>query len=100
MNPSGDSLRQRASTSPALFNRCVLNWFGDWSNKTLYQVGMELTSNMDITRAGYIPPASMEHVCESLPKQVQYHHAVINSLVHVVGAVGGGGGWACWLICA
>lgn len=38
MNPSGDGLRERASTSPALFNRCVLNWFGDWSSSALYQV--------------------------------------------------------------
>lgn len=38
MNPSGDGLRERASTSPALFNRCVLNWFGDWTDSALYQV--------------------------------------------------------------
>ena len=33
MNPSSEGLKDRASTSPALFNRCVLNWFGDWSGK-------------------------------------------------------------------
>lgn len=38
MNPSDGGLRERASTSPALFNRCVLNWFGDWSDTALYQV--------------------------------------------------------------
>ncbi len=38
MNPTGDGLRQRAATSPALFNRCVLSWFGDWTNDALYQV--------------------------------------------------------------
>jgi len=37
MNPSTDGLKDRAATSPALFNRCVLNWFGDWSNSALYQ---------------------------------------------------------------
>ncbi len=37
MNPSADGLKDRAATSPALFNRCVLNWFGDWSNSALYQ---------------------------------------------------------------
>lgn len=35
MNPSSEGLKDRASTSPALFNRCVLNWFGDWSGKFL-----------------------------------------------------------------
>ena len=38
MNPSTDGLKDRAATSPALFNRCVLNWFGDWSDNALYQV--------------------------------------------------------------
>ena len=38
MNPSSEGLKDRASTSPALFNRCVLNWFGDWSDSALFQV--------------------------------------------------------------
>lgn len=38
MNPSTDGLKDRAATSPALFNRCVLNWFGDWSDGALFQV--------------------------------------------------------------
>lgn len=38
MNPSSEGLKDRAATSPALFNRCVLNWFGDWSDSALYQV--------------------------------------------------------------
>jgi hypothetical protein len=38
MNPSEDGLKDKAATSPALFNRCVLNWFGDWGLSALYQV--------------------------------------------------------------
>uniref|UniRef100_A0A0K0D8M7 Uncharacterized protein n=1 Tax=Angiostrongylus cantonensis TaxID=6313 RepID=A0A0K0D8M7_ANGCA len=38
MNPSGGGLRDRASSSLALFNRCVLNWFVDWADTTLYEV--------------------------------------------------------------
>lgn len=38
MNPSSKGLKDRAATSPALFNRCVLNWFGDWSDTALFQV--------------------------------------------------------------
>ena len=48
MNSPGDRLREKASTSSALFNRCVLNWFGDWSNSALYQVGIELTAHLNI----------------------------------------------------
>lgn len=51
MNPSADGLKDRAATSPALFNRCVLNWFGDWSNGALYQVGKEFTNKIDLERS-------------------------------------------------
>lgn len=50
MNPSVNGLKDRAATSPALFNRCVLNWFGDWSDEALYQVGLEFTRRLDIDR--------------------------------------------------
>jgi hypothetical protein len=32
------------------FFRCVLNWFGDWSNGALYQVGKEFTSKIDLDK--------------------------------------------------
>jgi dynein heavy chain 1 len=50
MNPSSEGLKDRAATSPALFNRCVLNWFGDWSNGALYQVGKEFTNKIDLDK--------------------------------------------------
>ena len=50
MNPSSEGLKDRASTSPALFNRCVLNWFGDWSTGALYQVGQSFTSKVDLEK--------------------------------------------------
>lgn len=42
MNCSFDGLKNKAFASPALFNRCVINWFGDWSNDALYHVGNEI----------------------------------------------------------
>lgn len=50
MNPSSEGLKDRAATSPALFNRCVLNWLGDWSDEALFHVGKEFTSKLDIER--------------------------------------------------
>jgi dynein heavy chain 1 len=50
MNPSADGLKDRAATSPALFNRCVLNWFGDWSNSALYQGTYLQGFNISVTR--------------------------------------------------
>lgn len=43
MNPSSDGLKDKAATSPALFNRCVLNWFGDWSLEAYFQVSTFLS---------------------------------------------------------
>ncbi|KIH52290.1 hypothetical protein ANCDUO_17609, partial [Ancylostoma duodenale] len=83
MNPSGSGLRERASTSPALFNRCVLNWFGDWADTALYQVGSELTTTLDMDRTDYEPPFSLPIVCDLIPTPPTYRHAVINTLVHV-----------------
>ena len=51
MNPSSEGLKDRAATSPALFNRCVLNWFGDWSTGALYQVGLEFTNKVDLDKS-------------------------------------------------
>lgn len=87
MNPSGDGLKERAATSPALFNRCVLNWFGDWDNTSLYQVGVQLTASIDMSHPEYTPPMAMTRCCDILPDQMEYHHAVINAFVHVHNAV-------------
>ena len=43
MNPKNPGFHNRSSSSPALFNRCVVDWFGDWSRDSLLQVGLSLT---------------------------------------------------------
>ncbi|KAJ3372368.1 hypothetical protein HDU91_003796, partial [Kappamyces sp. JEL0680] len=48
MNPPNDGLSSKATSSPALFNRCVLNWMGDWNSQAFYQVGLEFTSSIDV----------------------------------------------------
>ena len=48
MNPSNEDFDNRSATSPALFNRCVIDWFGEWSKKALYQVGFDFTRSLDL----------------------------------------------------
>jgi len=48
MNPSNPDFSNRTSSSPALFNRCVIDWFGDWSPEAYEQVAFELTNRLDI----------------------------------------------------
>ncbi|CAM9428194.1 unnamed protein product, partial [Choristocarpus tenellus] len=47
MNPASEGFQGRCATSPALFNRCVVDWFGTWPTQALAQVGYEFTSNVD-----------------------------------------------------
>ena len=48
MNPANPDYSNRSASSPAIFNRCVIDWFGDWSDEALHQVAKELTDNMTI----------------------------------------------------
>jgi len=48
VNPSGGDWKNRSTTSPALFNRCVIDWFGTWSDKALAEVGKEFTLKLDL----------------------------------------------------
>jgi dynein heavy chain 1, cytosolic len=47
MNPSSSEYANRCTTSPALFNRCVVDWFGTWSASALIQVAHEFTMQLD-----------------------------------------------------
>ncbi|XP_026482181.1 dynein heavy chain, cytoplasmic isoform X8 [Ctenocephalides felis] len=83
MNPSTDGLKDRAATSPALFNRCVLNWFGDWSDGALFQVGKEFTSRVDLDRSSWRAPDFFPASCALLPACVSHRDAVVNAFVYV-----------------
>jgi dynein heavy chain 1, cytosolic len=48
VNPSGGDWKNRSTTSPALFNRCVVDWFGTWSNKAMAEVARDFSSRLDI----------------------------------------------------
>jgi len=83
MNPPEGGLASRAATSPALFNRCVLNWFGDWTIESLFQVGSELTQSMDLDRSDYMPPEFVPIVYQDLSIPPNHREVVVNAMVHV-----------------
>ncbi|XP_019858156.1 PREDICTED: cytoplasmic dynein 1 heavy chain 1-like [Amphimedon queenslandica] len=83
INPSWEGLKDRAATSPALFNRCVLNWFGDWSTDALYQVGYEFTNKVDLDKSDYIPPDRVPVVYPDLPMPPTHRQSIINAFVYV-----------------
>lgn len=49
MNPANPDFSNRQATSPALFNRCVIDWFGDWSYSALLQVASEFIENLELS---------------------------------------------------
>ncbi|KAF2672450.1 cytoplasmic dynein-like protein 1 heavy chain 1 [Microthyrium microscopicum] len=83
MNPPQEGLSSKAATSPALFNRCVLNWFGDWSDQALFQVGSELTQSIDLDRSNYQAPNSLEVAYRELSLPPSHREAVVNAMVHI-----------------
>ena len=44
MNPANPDFSNRTASSPAIFNRCVIDWFGDWPEDALTRVAQELTA--------------------------------------------------------
>lgn len=48
---------------------------------------MELTSTLDMARPEYQAPLALPAACDLLPLPVQYHHAIINTFVHVHNSV-------------
>lgn len=83
MNPPEDGLSSKAATSPALFNRCVLNWFGDWSEQALFQVGSELTQSVDLDRHDFVAPDSIPVAYRDLSLPASHRDAVVNAMVYV-----------------
>jgi dynein heavy chain 1 len=94
MNPPAEGLGGRAATSPALFNRwfvsrvlclfrSVLNWFGDWSDDALFQVGKELTHALDIDIAGFTAPDTIPIACKSTTMPLSYRDTLVNAFVAV-----------------
>nr|CAB3240292.1 cytoplasmic dynein 1 heavy chain 1 [Phallusia mammillata] len=83
MNPSEEGLKDRAATSPALFNRCVLNWFGDWSIDALFQVGKEFTAKMDLENSSYIAPEYLPVVYDKLPATPTHRDVIVNACVFI-----------------
>jgi len=76
MNPSSPDFSNRGASSPALFNRCVIDWFGDWSNEGLWQVAKEFTLSIDPSEASF----TKQMFKESIDAR---HEMIVNTIVYV-----------------
>ncbi|KAK1747403.1 dynein heavy chain [Skeletonema marinoi] len=93
MNPSGGEWKNRSTTSPALFNRCVVDWFGSWSAKAMAEVGREFTMRLDMGDAEAVGGSWGIGAGEQLMTRVEdafdgvakggFHQAVVAALVQL-----------------
>ncbi len=92
MNPASTDFNNRCTTSPALFNRCVVDWCGTWSQSALAQVGYEFTSLLDTGYTSYSEPADLNEALQNVQNSVKasnitLHEAVVASLVSIHNSV-------------
>ena len=83
MNPPQEGLSSKAATSPALFNRCVLNWMGDWSDQALFQVGYELTQSLDLDMPSFTAPDSLPVAYQDLVLPASHRDTIVNAMVYI-----------------
>lgn len=83
MNPPDSDLSSHSVASPALFNRCVLNWMGDWSDNTLLQVAATLTDHLDLDRSAFTIPDTVAPVSSSSYPVNSYRTSLVNAIVYI-----------------
>jgi dynein heavy chain 1, cytosolic len=54
MNPANPDFSNRTASSPALFNRCVVDWFGDWSDFGMEKVAEALIKDVEIPDESFV----------------------------------------------
>ena len=81
MNPLSPDFSNRAASSPALYNRCVIDWFGDWSREGLFQVAKKLTENADLRKENFKKQdMSKEEMHTLIVDSITSYHIVIKEL--------------------
>ena len=81
MNPLSPDFSNRAASSPALYNRCVIDWFGDWSRDGLFQVAKKLTENVQYSQENYMKQdISYEDMNKCLVDSLTAYHMIIKEL--------------------
>ncbi len=81
--PTKGGFDGRAATSPALFNRCVIDWFGDWSELALHQVGQDLSSSLDLDQPSYRAPSTVEEYCAAMQLPATHRSAAVQTMVAI-----------------
>ncbi|KAJ3322044.1 hypothetical protein HDV06_003645 [Boothiomyces sp. JEL0866] len=82
MNPPEGELSNKATTSPALFNRCVLNWMGDWNHQAFYQVAIEFTELVDLDQP-YVCPSNFQPFYSGILKPFSLRNVLLDACIYI-----------------
>ena len=81
MNPLSPDFSNRAASSPALYNRCVIDWFGDWSRDGLFQVAKKLTEFVECRQENFMKEnMNADDMYKSLVDSITSYHIIIKEL--------------------
>lgn len=82
LSETGNEIRPQVHSSPALFNRCVLSWMGDWTDKAFFEVGQRIVQQTPLDKSGSnlvdanAPIVSQMHA-------LSYRDVVVNAFVKI-----------------
>ncbi|PVH14652.1 uncharacterized protein CXQ87_002799 [Candidozyma duobushaemuli] len=62
----GHGDKMQVNSSPALFNRCVLNWMGDWTRRSLEEIASVKLQDIALDSSTYEPPSDDETADQTL----------------------------------
>ncbi|KAJ3260954.1 hypothetical protein HK103_006909 [Boothiomyces macroporosus] len=82
MNPPEGDLSNKATTSPALFNRCVLDWMGDWNSQAFYQVANEFTELIDLDQ-NFTCPGNFQPFYAGIVKPFTLRSVLLDACIFV-----------------
>ena len=81
MNPLSPDFSNRAASSPALYNRCVIDWFGDWSREGLFQVAKKLTETCQCRKENFKKQdMSQDEMYTLIVDSITSYHMIIKEL--------------------
>lgn len=68
-------------TSPALFNRCVVNWMGEWSPNSTIEVTSKLLQTCPVDNADYVKPN--DFTGNYIANIITYRDAIMDVLITI-----------------
>jgi dynein heavy chain 1, cytosolic len=84
INPSSGEFTSRTVASPALVNRCTIDWFGDWELATLQQVSQERIRDLALLPVCHGVFASEREAKEAVVESLCMIHQATQNINHAL----------------